>query len=290
MEGAGDGPRGRARSRSYSSNDSMFTAELYAVTGGTVIAPPLSTSQSDMGSGSGSSSNSSSSSSGGSGDKQRPAGGLSAKTIQIMTKLDARLPGARGGGGGGGGGDDEDDDGEGGGGGSGGELGDTSTSLLDEEAEAEAELARQEAASRRSSKSTNAGGGGGGGGDVGGNSDGVNGSGSNSGASTYGGSRRGTRDDREYDVSVKLLMLGDAGVGKTSLMLRFSENKFAANTLSTAGVDFKTAFLDIEGKKVKCQIWDTAGQQRFHVITHSYYKNAQGIVLIYDASDTTEER
>ena len=55
-------------------------------------------------------------------------------------------------------------------------------------------------------------------------------------------------------------------------------------------MDYKSQIVDIEGKRVKCQIWDTAGQQRFHVITHSYYKSAQGIVLVYDASDTTEER
>ena len=91
-------------------------------------------------------------------------------------------------------------------------------------------------------------------------------------------------------MQVKLLLLGDSGVGKTSLMLRYSEDKFSPMMVSTAGVDYKTASLDVEGRRVKCQIWDTAGQQRFHVITHSYYKNAHGIVLVYDVSETTEAR
>jgi hypothetical protein len=102
---------------------------------------------------------------------------------------------------------------------------------------------------------------------------------------------RGRRpDDKEYDVCVKLLLLGDGGVGKTSLMLRYSEDKFSTSLLSTAGVDYKSQYIDMEGKRVKCQIWDTAGQQRFHVITQAYYKGAHGIVLVYDVSDPHEER
>ena len=95
-------------------------------------------------------------------------------------------------------------------------------------------------------------------------------------------------DDKDYDVLVKLLLLGDGGVGKTSLMLRFSEDKFSSSLLSTAGVDYKTQHLDIDGRKVKLQLWDTAGQARFHTITQSYYKSAHGIVLVYDAADASE--
>jgi len=98
----------------------------------------------------------------------------------------------------------------------------------------------------------------------------------------------GAGGEKEYDVMVKLLLLGDGGVGKTSLMLRYSEDKFSTSLLATAGVDFKTQMLEIEGKRVKCQIWDTAGQARFHAITQAYYKAAHGIVLVYDASDPSE--
>lgn len=109
------------------------------------------------------------------------------------------------------------------------------------------------------------------------------------GAGRAGGARR-KKEDSEYDVQVKLLLLGDSGVGKTSLMQRYSEDKFSPSLLSTAGVDYKVQMLEVEGKRVKCQIWDTAGQQRFHVITHSYYKSSHGIVLVYDASEPHEER
>lgn len=108
---------------------------------------------------------------------------------------------------------------------------------------------------------------------------------------TGGSGTRGRRaDDKEYEILIKLLLLGDGGVGKTSIMLRYSEDKFSTSLLSTAGVDYKSQYLDIEGKRVKCQIWDTAGQQRFHVITQAYYKGAHGIVLVYDVSDPHEER
>ena len=175
-------------------------------------------------------------------------------------------------------------------GGSDGEYG-RAAEPLDEEAAAEAELAEQERRRRCGESASVVGGGVSGAAARGGS--GIDSSGSiavSAQSSLAAGSRRRGADDRDYDVSVKLLILGDSGVGKTSLMLRFSDDKFATNLLSTAGVDYKTAFLDIEGKRVKCQIWDTAGQERFHVITHSYYKNAQGIVLAYDASDPSEER
>jgi Ras-related protein Rab-8A len=114
---------------------------------------------------------------------------------------------------------------------------------------------------------------------------------STSAGASAGAARGGARGkaDEDYDVQVKVLLLGDSGVGKTSLMQRYSENKFSTSLLSTAGVDYKSQILDVDGKRVKCQIWDTAGQQRFHVITHSYYKSAHGIVLVYDASEPLEE-
>lgn len=91
------------------------------------------------------------------------------------------------------------------------------------------------------------------------------------------------KDDCDY--MIRILLLGDSGVGKTSLMLRYSEDQFAPNLLSTAGVDFKVRHMDINGKRVKCQIWDTAGQEKFHVITRTYYRGAQGIALVYDCTD-----
>ena len=88
-------------------------------------------------------------------------------------------------------------------------------------------------------------------------------------------------------MSLRILLLGDSGVGKTSLMMRYSEDAFAPCLLSTAGVDFKVRHIDCHQrkKKVKVQIWDTAGQERMHVITRTYYKGSHGIALIYNLTD-----
>ncbi|KAG5176168.1 ras family-domain-containing protein [Tribonema minus] len=86
-------------------------------------------------------------------------------------------------------------------------------------------------------------------------------------------------------MTIRILLLGDSGVGKTSLMLRYTEDHFSPNLLSTAGVDFKVRHLDINGRRVRCQIWDTAGQEKFHVITRAYYRGAHGIALVYDVAD-----
>jgi small GTP-binding protein len=89
----------------------------------------------------------------------------------------------------------------------------------------------------------------------------------------------------EYDFMCKLLLLGDSGVGKSSLMLRFSDNQFKSTFINTIGVDFKIKNLVIKGKRVKVQIWDTAGQERFRTITKTYYRGAQAYVLVYDITD-----
>lgn len=134
-----------------------------------------------------------------------------------------------------------------------------------------------------------AGGGGGGGG--GGSIAGVRLIKAGGGGGSAGGGASGSGgpgSDKDYDLLIKLLLLGDGGVGKTSLMLRFSEDKFSSSLLATAGVDYKTLHLEVEGKRVKVQIWDTAGQQRFHTITQTYYKSAHGIILVYDESEPSE--
>jgi len=96
-------------------------------------------------------------------------------------------------------------------------------------------------------------------------------------------------DLETFDHHVKVLLLGDSGVGKTSLMCRFADNEFQPNMMSTAGVDFKIRYLHDEvktkGKRIKCQIWDTAGQERFHVITRTYYRGSHGIALVYDVTN-----
>ena len=92
-------------------------------------------------------------------------------------------------------------------------------------------------------------------------------------------------DESELHYFVKLLMLGDSGVGKSCLMTRFSDGKFPIDIVGTAGIDCKEKVISASGKHIKVQIWDTAGQERYSVLTESYYKKAFGVVLVYDITD-----
>ena len=89
----------------------------------------------------------------------------------------------------------------------------------------------------------------------------------------------------KYDHLFKLLIIGESGVGKTCLLLRFTDDSFTANHLTTIGIDFKIKIINLENKLIKLQIWDTAGQERFRTITKTYYKGAHGIILTYDVTD-----
>ncbi|XP_057496864.1 ras-related protein RABC1-like [Actinidia eriantha] len=87
----------------------------------------------------------------------------------------------------------------------------------------------------------------------------------------------------EFDYLFKLLMIGDSGVGKSSLLLNFTSDAFE-DLSPTIGVDFKVKYVSIGGKKLKLAIWDTAGQERFRTLTSSYYRGAQGIIMVYDVT------
>ena len=89
----------------------------------------------------------------------------------------------------------------------------------------------------------------------------------------------------KYDYLFKLLIIGESGVGKTCLLLQFTEGSFTTNHLTTIGIDFKIKIINLEEKQIKLQIWDTAGQERFRTITKTYYKGAHGIILTYDVTD-----
>jgi small GTP-binding protein len=88
-----------------------------------------------------------------------------------------------------------------------------------------------------------------------------------------------------YDYLFKILLIGDSGVGKSNLLLQFSENKSCDSYITTIGIDFKIKTVEIDGKKIKMQIWDTAGQERFRTITQAYYRGAQGILIVYDRTN-----
>lgn len=89
----------------------------------------------------------------------------------------------------------------------------------------------------------------------------------------------------EYDYLFKLLLIGNSGVGKSCLLLRFSDDTYSNDYISTIGVDFKIKTVELDGKTVKLQIWDTAGQERFRTITSSYYRGSHGIIIVYDVTD-----
>jgi len=87
-----------------------------------------------------------------------------------------------------------------------------------------------------------------------------------------------------YDFMFKLLIVGESGAGKTCMLLRFADDMFEEDFVSTIGVDFKVKEIQLDGKKIKLQIWDSAGQERFRNITSSYYRNCSGIIIVYDVT------
>lgn len=76
-----------------------------------------------------------------------------------------------------------------------------------------------------------------------------------------------------------------AGVGKSSLLIRFSDDTFSGSYITTIGVDFKIRTVNIDDKRVKLQIWDTAGQERFRTITSTYYRGTHGVIVVYDVTN-----
>lgn len=73
-------------------------------------------------------------------------------------------------------------------------------------------------------------------------------------------------------------------MGKSSLLLRFADNTFTGNYITTIGVDFKIRTIECDGERVKLQIWDTAGQERFRTITSTYYRGTHGVIVVYDVT------
>jgi len=92
-------------------------------------------------------------------------------------------------------------------------------------------------------------------------------------------------DDDSILTTLKILIIGESGVGKSSLLLRFTDDTFDPELPATIGVDFKVKTLSVDGNKAKLAIWDTAGQERFRTLTPSYYRGAQGVILVYDVSN-----
>lgn len=92
------------------------------------------------------------------------------------------------------------------------------------------------------------------------------------------------KSKNKYDYLLKLLLVGDSSVGKSSILCRYSDDQFEEKVLSTIGIDFKVKYLKIDNKNIKVGIWDTAGQERFRTLTSAYYRNAHAIILVYDCT------
>jgi len=91
----------------------------------------------------------------------------------------------------------------------------------------------------------------------------------------------GNRDEM-YDFLYKIVLIGDSGVGKSNLLSRFTRNQFNMESKMTIGVEFATRSIQTDGKTIKAQIWDTAGQEKFRAITSAYYRGAVGAIIVYD--------
>jgi len=95
------------------------------------------------------------------------------------------------------------------------------------------------------------------------------------------------KDYEKEDYKVKLIIVGDSGVGKTNLISRFASDKFQSNSKATIGVEFIYKTLKINKEIFKVEIWDTAGQERYKSITSAYYKGAKGAIIVYDITSET---
>lgn len=89
----------------------------------------------------------------------------------------------------------------------------------------------------------------------------------------------------EFDHTIKVVLIGDSGVGKSCLISRYTDDIFEENTTTTVGIDFNIKVLYMNNKKIKLQIWDTAGQEKFRTVAGTTYRNANGLVLVYDITN-----
>jgi small GTP-binding protein len=91
--------------------------------------------------------------------------------------------------------------------------------------------------------------------------------------------------NKKFDYLSKVVIVGDSAVGKTNILLRFTEDNYRMLHNSTIGVDFKIKTVNVNNKRVKLTLWDTAGQDRFRTITSNYYKGSDAVIFTYSISD-----
>lgn len=93
------------------------------------------------------------------------------------------------------------------------------------------------------------------------------------------------QNEGKVETDIKLMLIGDQAVGKSSLMVRYTEDNFYVNMLGTAGIDFKKKMITKDDKTIKVTVFDTAGHERFRKINKSYYRSVKGIILVFDITD-----
>jgi small GTP-binding protein len=89
----------------------------------------------------------------------------------------------------------------------------------------------------------------------------------------------------EAAISYKFIIIGCSGVGKTALLKRLVDDSFSESIEETVGVEFDSTVLTVDDQKVRLQIWDTAGQEKFRSITKAYYRTAAGVLIVFDVTD-----
>lgn len=103
-----------------------------------------------------------------------------------------------------------------------------------------------------------------------------------------GGSASATSSPRtptSQQYILKVVLIGDSGVGKSNLVMRFTKNRYQPNSVQTVGFEFATKTIRVGERRIKAQIWDTAGQERFQSLTAAYYRNAVGAMIVYDITN-----
>ena len=92
-------------------------------------------------------------------------------------------------------------------------------------------------------------------------------------------------EESEFEYTVKLIIIGDSGVGKSNIILRYIENRFCEMYLLTQGMDIGNTTISLKGKKIRVQLWDTAGQEKYKSMTRNLFVKVQGFLLVYDITN-----
>ena len=88
--------------------------------------------------------------------------------------------------------------------------------------------------------------------------------------------------EEDFDEKIKVMLIGDSSVGKTSLLKKYTKNEFSHSYITTIGIDFQIKYLNISNKKIKLQIWDTAGEERYRIVAKNYFNSTDGFIIVYD--------